>query len=40
MITKHLLEQYNGSIWVDSEEGVGSTFTFKIKLIEDVVDSQ
>jgi signal transduction histidine kinase len=29
-ITKALIEAHHGSIWVESEEGKGSTFTFKI----------
>ncbi len=29
-ITKQLIELQNGEIWVESEEGVGSTFTFVI----------
>ena len=34
VISKHLVEQYEGKIWVQSEVGVGSTFSFKLKLIE------
>jgi len=40
MISKHLVEQYNGSIWVDSELGVGSTFFFKLKLFQNEVDHE
>ena len=35
MITKQIIDQYNGKIWVDSEPGVGSTFSLKLKLIEE-----
>ena len=30
-IAKEIVEAHNGSIWVDSEEGEGSTFTFYLK---------
>ena len=33
MICQQLVEQYEGDIWVDSEVGRGSTFTFKLKLM-------
>ncbi|MEM8859839.1 MAG: ATP-binding protein, partial [Chloroflexota bacterium] len=32
-ITKRLFELLNGNIWVESVEGIGSTFTFEIPLI-------
>ena len=35
MISKHLVEEYEGQIWVESEEGIGSKFLFKLKLIPD-----
>ena len=31
-LTKRLVELHGGSIWVDSEEGKGSTFTFTFPL--------
>lgn len=31
-LVKHLVEQHEGRIWVDSEVGEGSTFTFKIPI--------
>jgi len=41
MITKTLVIQYGGEIWVDSEVGVGSKFSFKLKIIKDEeADSQ
>jgi signal transduction histidine kinase len=33
MITKHIIEQYSGKIWLESELGIGSTFKFKLKLM-------
>jgi hypothetical protein len=35
MISKQIVEQFEGKIWVDSEPGFGSTFTFKLKLMDD-----
>ena len=35
MITKHIIYQYNGDIWVDSVPGTGSTFSLKLKLIQE-----
>ena len=35
MISQQLVEQYKGKIWVNSQLGSGSTFTFKLKLIEE-----
>ena len=32
-ITKQLIELQNGKIWAESEEGVGSTFSFELPLI-------
>lgn len=40
MITKHLVEQYGGEIWLESEPGVGSKFSFKLKLINNESDSR
>ena len=31
-IARHIIEQHGGSIWVESEEGVGSTFSFALPL--------
>ncbi len=38
MITRQLVEQYQGKIWVESEIGQGSNFTFKLKLQEEEKD--
>ena len=35
MITKTIIDQFNGEIWVDSEPGIGSKFSLKLKLIEE-----
>ena len=35
MITKHIVDEYAGNIWVDSEPGIGSTFSLKLKLIKE-----
>lgn len=32
VISKQIVEQFQGDIWLESEVGVGSTFTFKFKL--------
>ncbi len=34
-ITKHIIEAHNGHIWLESEEGVGSTFSFTVPILED-----
>lgn len=39
-ITKQLIEQMNGSIHVDSKEGEGATFSFKIKLATSQAQTQ
>jgi two-component system, OmpR family, phosphate regulon sensor histidine kinase PhoR len=31
-IARHVIEQHGGRLWVDSEEGVGSTFSFALPL--------
>jgi signal transduction histidine kinase len=33
-ITKKIIEAHNGDIWVQSEVGVGSTFTFSLPLLD------
>jgi len=39
MISQQLVDQYKGKIWVNSQLGRGSTFTFKLKLIEEDNDT-
>lgn len=36
-IARNLIEQFGGKIWVDSQEGKGSTFSFTLPLDTDVV---
>ena len=39
MISQQLVDQYKGKIWVNSQLGRGSTFTFKLKLINEQSNS-
>ena len=38
MISKQIVEQYEGLIWVESEPEIGSTFTFKLKFMQEEID--
>jgi two-component system phosphate regulon sensor histidine kinase PhoR len=38
-IARHVIGQHGGRIWVDSEEGVGSTFTFALPIAPDAEPS-
>ena len=39
MISRQIVEQYEGKIWVESQPGIGSTFTFKLKLMQEQIDT-
>ena len=36
--TKELIELHNGKIYVESKEGIGSTFTVMLPFIDDIVE--
>ena len=40
MITEQLVTQYKGKIWVESKPDVGSSFFFKLKIIQDDREEQ